>query len=211
MIDLTSLKMQPEPFPFGLAAPALAESVYAAMVATFPTDDFIYLKGGYDKLSLSERNNPKGYLRFVGASPLWTAFYRYVKKDLIKSFPLPLPSGPLTARFEFSALPANGGFILPHTDIPSKFVTLVIPMVRPGEWRSEWGGGTDILRPKVAEHVYADYRSPRGFFDTVASVPFEPNQALVFCKTADSWHSVGPIQGPVGMVRRSLTVNIERA
>ena len=39
----------------------------------------------------------------------------------------------LTARFEFSMLPADGGHILPHTDTPSKIVTLIVSMVGEGD------------------------------------------------------------------------------
>ena len=34
----------------------------------------------------------------------------------------------LEARFEFSALPADGGNIVPHTDAPTKIVTMVVSM-----------------------------------------------------------------------------------
>ena len=36
---------------------------------------------------------------------------------------------PLSARFEFSMLPAAGGSVIPHTDSPGKMITLVVSMV----------------------------------------------------------------------------------
>src|SRR5215212_3715398 len=52
-----------------------------------------------------------------------------------------------SARFEFSMLPADGGFIKPHTDSPQKIVTLVIAILNDGEWHPSFGGGTEVLRP----------------------------------------------------------------
>src|SRR3546814_8852602 len=48
----------------------------------------------------------------------------------------PQPHFPkLRARFEFSSMPITGGSIRPHTDATSKLVTMVIPMLRDGEWQ----------------------------------------------------------------------------
>jgi hypothetical protein len=53
----------------------------------------------------------------------------------------------LTGRLEFSALPADGGMLLPHTDTAKKMITLVISMVGEGEWSHELGGGTEVMKP----------------------------------------------------------------
>ena len=60
----------------------------------------------------------------------------------------------LTARFEFSMLPADGGYVVPHTDQPSKLVTLVVSMTPPGEWDPNVGGGTGVNRPKSPELAF---------------------------------------------------------
>ncbi len=119
---------------------------------------------------------------------------------------------PLSARFEFSILPADGGQLQPHTDSPGKIATFVISMVRPGEWNASWGGATDMLRPKRSDlnfnwvNRYMEYDE----VETIASYPFLPNQALVFIKTFNSWHCVRPMVGhDTGAWRRTLTINIE--
>jgi len=119
---------------------------------------------------------------------------------------------PLSARFEFSILPADGGQLQPHTDSPGKVITLVVSMVRPGEWNPAWGGSTDMLRPKGTErnfnwvNRYMDYDD----VETIGSYPFTPNQALVFIKTFNSWHCVRPMTGQgTNALRRTLTINIE--
>lgn len=116
----------------------------------------------------------------------------------------------LTSRFEFSSLPAAGGCLRPHRDIPSKLVTLVIPMVRPDEWKQEWGGGTDLLTPASSNEL-RDYQAEFNEFNVSKTIPYAPNQAFIFLRSDKSWHSVGPIKGPQGKTRRTLTINIETA
>jgi hypothetical protein len=118
----------------------------------------------------------------------------------------------LSARFDFSALPADGGHLAPHTDAESKIVTLVVSMVRAGEWNPAFGGGTDVNRPKSERHAYNQGNLGASFedMDVVETFAFVPNQAVIFVKTYNSWHSVRPMTG-VGSkdVRRTLTINIE--
>lgn len=118
----------------------------------------------------------------------------------------------LGARFEYSVLPGDGGHILPHTDAPQKLVTLVISMLEDGEWSEQWGGGTEVLRakdPAVAFNKMNRYLR----FDEVErlrTLPFVPNQCVVFVKTFNSLHAVSPIAGGSDVLRRTLTINIER-
>jgi hypothetical protein len=119
---------------------------------------------------------------------------------------------PLVARFEFSMLPADGGSVIPHTDAPGKIITLVVSMVKEGEWDPAFGGGTDVNRPKDPR-LYYNERNRQGTFEQMEildTFPFEPNQAVVFVKTFNSWHSVRPMTGRgTGAMRRTLTINIE--
>jgi hypothetical protein len=117
----------------------------------------------------------------------------------------------LSARFEFSMMPAQGGHILPHTDSPQKLITLVVSMLRPGEWRPEWGGGTDVMRAVDPSNAF-NFLNRQLTFDDVAvidSFAFEPNQCVIFIKTFNSLHAVRAMRGPAGALRRTLTINIE--
>ena len=119
----------------------------------------------------------------------------------------------LSARFEFSMLPADGGSVTPHTDNPDKIITMVVSMARPGEWDPAFGGGTEVNRHRPARaELQPDERQGRvrghGALDVYE---FEPNQCVVFVKTFNSWHCVRPMQG-AGLARRcgaALTINIE--
>jgi len=119
----------------------------------------------------------------------------------------------LRARFEFSAMSAEGGHLNPHTDAPSKIVTLVISMMREGEWDPAFGGGTDVNRPKDDSFRFNQLNRLARFEDMeiVHTYEYSPNQAVIFVKTYNSWHSVRPMTGPpTAPLRKTLTINIER-
>ena len=121
--------------------------------------------------------------------------------------------GRLRARFEFSALPVDGGHVIPHTDTPTKIVTLVVSMLREGEWQSNFGGGTDVNRPKTDQLRYNHMNRLAGFEDmeVLHTFDYAPNQAVIFVKTYNSWHSVRPMTGSGhGDLRKTLTIVIER-
>ena len=119
----------------------------------------------------------------------------------------------LSARFEFSMLPADGGFIKPHTDSPQKIITLVITILPPGEWSPSFGGGTEVLRPKDIRNNY-NYKNKYLEFDdvqTVSTFEFVPNNCVIFIKTFNSLHGVRPMKASdPKLMRKTLTINIER-
>lgn len=119
----------------------------------------------------------------------------------------------LTGRLEFSALPADGGMLVPHTDTAKKMITLVISMVGEGEWSPEFGGGTEVMKPKDVTKSYNFLNAQLAFeeVETVKVFDFKPNQTIIFVKTFNSLHGVRPMTGRGGnMLRRTLTVNIAR-
>lgn len=118
----------------------------------------------------------------------------------------------LRSRFEFSMLPADGGHILPHTDSPNKVVTLIISMVDDDEWDPALGGGTDVNQHRDIRHNF-NWTNRQGRFEdmqVIDTFEFSPNQAVMFIKTHNSWHSVQPMtaSGSPAM-RKTLTINIE--
>jgi hypothetical protein len=125
----------------------------------------------------------------------------------------PQPHFPrLRSRFEYSSMPVTGGNIRPHTDAVSKAVTMVIPMLREGEWKEEYGGGTSVVAPKDRSRSFNLVNDYMDFdeVDCLRTYPFVPNQCLVFVKTYNSWHAVWPMTGnDPAVLRRTLTINIE--
>jgi hypothetical protein len=119
----------------------------------------------------------------------------------------------LSARFEFSIMGGNGGHIRPHADEPKKLITLVISMIKPGEWNDAWGGGTQVCLPKDRTLIFNQVNRYLDFdqVDVLKSFDFRPNQCLLFIKTYNSWHQVSPIHAPPDApLRKTLTINIER-
>lgn len=215
------------PYPIGLAKPIFDEANYADFIAGFPSDEMIRRypfqsqTGGYKKYSLNERH--RDYFEYLEARPLWYAFYLSIKKpqwvpfifSMLKAHHVDVPgsedpTAQWSSRFEFAAMPADGGYIAPHNDIPSKAVTLIFSMQAEGDWEPAWGGGTDVLVPRAGV-TPKSYVTPLDQFQVVASFPYQPNQCVLFVRSEHSWHSVGPMTGPPGPLRRTLTLNIEHA
>lgn len=154
--------------------------------------------------SLAERHVDLGLK--VAPNPL-RKLWRNLRQGRVHS-----GQSPMTARMEFSMLPADGGSVIPHTDAPDKIITLVVTMVEPGAWDAAIGGGTDVNRPKHVRHAYNQRNRQAEFEDMeiLQTFDFVPNQAVVFVKTFNSWHSVRPMTGSdPNLMRRTLTINIE--
>jgi len=132
-------------------------------------------------------------------------------KDMRKGR-LPRRDPHLRTRFEFSMLPAGGGSVIPHTDTPRKIITLIVSMIREGEWDPSFGGGTDVNRPKDPRKYFNRLNKMLDFDEVEVLDTFEynPNQCVVFVKTFNSLHSVQPMTGSGSdAMRKTLTINIE--
>jgi hypothetical protein len=242
------LRFRYEPFPIGIAKPAIAEDFYRELAANYPPRElFAYLPKVGHKYSLSEKSNREAYSRFIQSHALWRELHAWIKSDafipavmrvlkahhidlghkdlsgakralktvknLARGRPRPLPPR-LNTRFEFSMLPADGGYIMPHTDSPSKIVTLIVSMAGPDEWNPAFGGGTDVNRPKDVRLAFNRMNAQAEFDDmeVLDTFAFTPNQVVVFVKTFNSWHSVRPMSGTGSpLMRKTLTINIEAA
>jgi hypothetical protein len=238
-----------EPFPIGLAKPALEPSTYSEMTRRFPPLERLasYATMGKQgrKFTLSEREDGKAYGEFVRSEPLWREFHAWAKSadfiygalEMLKAHDIDLGYeratatrraakklraalrggrasryDRLTSRFEFSALPVDGGNVVPHTDSPGKIVTMVVSMLDDSEWDPSWGGGLDVNRPRSARLAYNQANRLAAFEDVeiLHTYEFTPNQAVIFVKTFNSWHSVRPMRGQGSpALRKTLTIVIE--
>jgi hypothetical protein len=226
VIHLEGIRLTQSPFPNGVAFDVLDPTHFAQLCTRFPDERlFKHLGGAYNKFSLSEVNNPEAYKSFIKSDWVWYGLHFFIKSrefiarvgDALAKRGVKLPAGAYSSRFEFSSMPADGGFILPHTDVDRKAVTIVIGMAELGKlaawggWNKEWGGGTRILIPRDVAGELKSYEASEDAFNVVAEHPCVANGAVLFAKTKDSWHSVAPMHGPIGINRRSVTINIERA
>jgi hypothetical protein len=119
----------------------------------------------------------------------------------------------LRSRFEFSVLKADGGEVAPHTDTPKKIVTLVLSMIREQEWDTRFGGGLQINRATDAAYAFnwGNRIVPWEKVEVVDTIPFLPNQCIVFVKTFNSLHSVRKMteKGSTAL-RKTVTIVIEK-
>lgn len=167
------------------------------------SDDFIY--SVID--TLRERKIDLGICREKQTlASRWGTILKHIRRG-----ELPISRPPIYSRFEFSALAADGGYHIPHTDSPGKFITLVIAITEDGQWNPAWGGGTDTLKPKDPSDTYNYFNRQIDYAkcDVLRTVEYRPNQAMLFVKTFNSLHGVRPMTGPKGVLRRTLTINIE--
>jgi hypothetical protein len=119
----------------------------------------------------------------------------------------------LKSRFEFSVLKADGGEVAPHTDAAKKIITLVLSMIGDGEWPSEYGGGLDINRATDERYSFnwKNQVVPWDKVEIVDTLPFVPNQCIVFVKTFNSLHSVRRMtQRGSSALRKTVTIVIEK-
>lgn len=219
-LRFANLVFRRDPYPVGVATEVLDPSLYHALVSSFPAVElFKKFTGADEKYSLSERNHPQIYEKLIRIGGVWHGFHAYIKSAeflakmgrVLASHKVPIDVSGLRARFEFSSLPANGGYLRPHTDIPSKVATLVIAMPSPdAEWDPAWGGGTAIYRQTDQTQVIADYAAQPGDLERVHVYDYRPNHCVLFVKTAQSWHAVEPLTGPEGQWRNTVTINLER-
>lgn len=246
MFSYDHLEFRYEPYPIGIAKPAIAEDLYRELLDSYPPQElFAYLPKVGHKYSLSEKYNGDAYRRFIQSHPRWRELHAWIKSDrfipavmdALKAHHIDLGhkqvSGSkralksirnavrgrqrslpprLSTRFEFSMLPADGGYILPHTDSPTKVVTLIVSMVDDAEWDPAFGGGTDVNRPKDVRHAFNRMNGQAAFdeMDVLDTFEFTPNQVVLFVKTFNSWHSVRPMTGKGSpRMRKTLTINIE--
>jgi hypothetical protein len=97
--------------------------------------------------------------------------------------------------FEFSSMSSKNGFIYPHTDGPDKILTLIVPIISDPRIKNVKNVGTNILESLEDKYEYnfMNYAVPFESTKSVKEIPFSENQILMFIKTHNSLHSVGPM------------------
>lgn len=167
------------------------------------------------KYHLSSKLNTKDFHNTLNKCPNWKQFYQYTQskkflQDVDKVYPFLSNHSVEFVRFEFSYLPANGGFIYPHPDVAKKIITLVLYF--PYDWEEEWGGGFCTLKHKEKPNGNFNGRGNGDIswneVDTIREFEFIDNRCMIMIRSKNSLHCVKPIRGPSGVYRKSVTINI---
>jgi hypothetical protein len=122
---------------------------------------------------------------------------------------------PVRLVFEFSYL-ESGCYIPPHTDVPSKLVSLMIYLPDNGvEYPA--GSGTEFYRGRNGAAAESAWKSAmledepmREFLEkheVFYTSDFTPNKLVGFIKSSYSWHGVRPLKLPPNAARRSVNIN----
>lgn len=226
MFKLDNVTVRTEPFTAFYIRELLPPDFYEQLADSFPPLSLFSFRANLGNKYLLTESEGHAYFEFVESSSPWRKFYEEIKSDDFKQQVLgflnsngidsvanDLLVNDLTARFEFSALPTNGGSQRPHTDNPEKLVTLVVSLMKAGEWDPRWGGGTSICRPKD-ETLYFNYANDYLDFadvEIVDAFPFEPNAGVVFVKTPVSWHCVAPLNvAAASPLRKTVAISLFR-
>ena len=227
MFNWNNVSVRRKPYTVFYIRNLLRPAFYRELAETFPVlSRFRYREKLGNKYLLTESEG-ESYYGFVRTCPAWQEFYTEIKSVNFREQVLAflrshisdeMPGGEVAdsfeSRFEFSALPTNGGSQRPHTDNPSKVVTLVLSLMKEGEWSADWGGGTSICTPKDWS-LYSNYANHYLDFDEVDVIdtfPFVPNAGVMFVKTPVSWHCVTPINlADHTRIRKTVAISLYHA
>jgi len=86
-------------------------------------------------------------------------------------------------------------------------------MIRDGEWAPRFGGNLDVNRPTDPAYAFnwTNRVVPWDKVEVVDTIPFIPNQCIVFVKTHNSLHSVRRMtETGSKALRKTVTINIEK-
>lgn len=122
-------------------------------------------------------------------------------------------------RFEISKI-KNSGFILPHTDISRKLVSLLVYLPTQSQNDNSTFEGTSFYKVKNEENQslysnfnneimfgYEDIEKFDNIFDKIITLPFDKKYIYGFCKSAYSWHDVRKINCSSNESRNSININ----
>jgi hypothetical protein len=224
MFNWDNVSIRHQPYTVFYIRDLVDPGFYRQLAGEFPVlTRFRHRENLGNKYLLTEAEG-RAYYDFVETHPQWQEFYSEIKsinfreqvlfflrshmKDALTDDQV---ADSFTSRFEFSALPTNGGSQRPHTDSPRKVVTLVLSLMKEGEWNPGWGGGTTICQPKD-KTLHSNYANEYLSFDDIEvidTLPFVPNACVMFVKTAVSWHCVTPINLPrKSPMRKTVAISL---
>ncbi len=133
------------------------------------------------------------------------------KNSNIKQFIKNLFSKKNNIDFEFSSIPLQNGYIMPHTDGGNKLVGFVIPIIDHKDQYKADNLGTKIFKAKTDKYKFNFYNKtvPFDHAELVRELPFEQNQMSLHVKTFNSLHGVGPIVNKgsdENILRKSISI-----
>tara|TARA_B100001057_G_C22827222_1_gene941904 strand:+ start:956 stop:1690 length:735 start_codon:yes stop_codon:yes gene_type:complete len=241
MLILKNNLFEYEPYPYGYFNDILDIDFYRSLCNEFPEKNDLkiaedkkkYNLNKFNKFSLT--NDDKEFNSIIKKKPSFKKLYEYLdSEDFISKISDILIENNIDLQlqyyfkkffvrkrkynifFEFSSIPCDGGFILPHTDAPKKVMTFIIPIIKDEEKDIENFEkiGTSILAMSDNKFSFNYFNKTIKYENTLEKkyVNFSRNNMLMFIKTYNSLHSVGPIQplNPSIKFRNSITFSLRK-
>lgn len=138
---------------------------------------------------------------------LWRAV-RILKRVYLAARGLRLPK-----RFEFSSLRAGDEQVRSQTGAARKAVTLVLTMMKEGEWQTTCGGGPGVNTTRDVRYAFNWQNNivPWDKIEIADTSPLVPSQRTAFVRIRNSLRSVREItENRSHALRKSCTTVIER-
>ncbi len=185
---------------------------------------------------MNSQESIKSFNKFINTTKATKEFYNYLNSDEFilsidkflkkngielrfnnqksfsaKKFVKNLFSKKLRVDFEFSSIPLDNGYLLPHTDGGNKLFGMVIPIIDNVKIYNAKNLGTKILKAKTDKYKFNFFNRTVPFEETelIRELPFKKNQMSIHLKTYDSLHAVGPLiykDNGKKLYRKSITV-----
>lgn len=178
-----------DPFPIGVVEPALAsfDSFRFPDLRHFTDVTQEYPGNWAKKLHLWSRH--PHFLDVIRGTP-WENFWNWLNSPAFAQHcqgifrPFGIEVEGEGALMQFSSLPADGGWIHPHTDMAEKVLSIVI----------------------FIDGFPAPFKAHKG--EKTYEFPVAPNRYIFFQRSERSWHSVGPFFSKTGENRNTVNINL---
>ena len=199
-----------KPFPYANPAGLLTEEGFEALRASMPDISLFrktvgmerqYGQKSHDRYELKHRYD-------LPLSPAWRDFIAELDgPDYEREIARLMRDDRFTRHYQWQ-YSFRGCSVSPHCDSPNKLGTHIFYFNTPEDWKSEWGGETLLLD----DGGKFDYRSAPKLSDFVSATPSiaMPNRSLIFERRDHSWHAVGGLRSPDGVLRKLFTVIYDR-
>jgi SM-20-related protein len=184
-----------EPFTYAVIDDLPGAGWSAELSEAFPTSGFRSTgTAGADDFFFFRRLFRGGTLVADGLARTWLDFAAVLQSDeyraaVSRRLGVSLAGCQLVAGF---CVYGAGRGLLPHTDRELRVVTQTLYLTR--AWQPSWGGGLRVLGSPDPQDIRCEVAPTLG-------------RSMLFRRSDDSWHAVGPVTADAGAPRRSLLLH----
>ena len=201
-IDFRSIK----PYPWMNPEAFLTEEGFALLRQTLPDISLFKKTVGMER-DYGQKPHDRYELKYRVDLPIareWHEFMRELEGPLYRTELSRLLG---TARWDMHfqwQYSYAGCSVSPHCDSASKLGSHIFYFNTPEDWKEEWGGKTLVLDD--AGELDCNSAPEFSAFRSQWAAKTMPNRSFLFMRTPHSWHAVGELTSPPGMLRKIFTI-----